>query len=127
MPIEGLENKIAVLLGGRAAEKAVFVHLSTGAADDLARVTDIARSMVTRYGMDEALGYVTYDRDRPSFLGQPVPQGYAERGYSEETARRIDDAVRRIVDRVFDRTHAILQQHRSTPARRPTTLPDPRS
>src|SRR3546814_8490148 len=85
MTREELERKIAVLLGGRAAEKAVFGHLSTGAADDLARVTDIARSMVTRYGMDEALGYVTYDRDRPSFLGQPVPQGYAERGYSEET------------------------------------------
>src|SRR3546814_20261289 len=87
-----LARKIAVLLGGRAAEKAVFGHLSTGAADELARVTDIARSMVTRYGMEEALGYVTYDRDRPSFIGQPIPQGYAESGYSEDTERRTQEA-----------------------------------
>src|SRR3546814_20867972 len=74
--------------------------------------------------MDEALGYVTYDRDRPSFLGQPVPQGYAERGYSEETARRIDEAVRRIVDSVFDRTLAILERNRSILDRCATTLLD---
>src|SRR3546814_20433514 len=122
MTREELERKVAGLLGGRAAEKAVFGHLSTGAADELARVTDIARSMVTRYGMDEALGYVTYDRDRPSFLGQPVPQGYAERGYSGETARRIDEAVRRIVDSVFDRTLAILERNRSIPDLCATTL-----
>lgn len=58
MPRHELERKIAVLLGGRAAEKLVFGELSTGAADDLAKATDIARDMVTRYGMDERLGYI---------------------------------------------------------------------
>ena len=62
-----LENKMAVLLGGRAAELLVFDHFSTGAADDLRRVTDIARSMVTRYGMSEALGSVAYDREPGTF------------------------------------------------------------
>ena len=109
-----LENKIAVLLAGRAAEKLVFGHLSTGAADDLAKVTDIARSMVTRYGMEEELGYVAYDKDRPGFLGQPVPQGMgAERDYSEETARRIDAAVRNIVQTVFERAYGLLERNRA--------------
>ncbi len=109
-----LENKVAVLLGGRAAEKLVFNEVSTGAADDLAKVTDIARSMVTRYGMDEDLGYVAYDKDRPGFLGQPVPQGLSsEREYSEETARRIDAAVRSIVQAVFERAYGILERNRA--------------
>src|SRR5437870_5645077 len=68
MTKEELENKMAVLLGGRAAELIVFNHLSTGAADDLRRVTDIARSMVTRYGMSAKLGGVAYDRDPNTFL-----------------------------------------------------------
>ena len=68
-----LENKMAVLLGGRAAELLVFDHFSTGAADDLRRVTDIARSMVTRYGMSEALGSVAYDREPGTFLLDPIP------------------------------------------------------
>ena len=63
-----LESKIAVLLGGRAAEQVVFGEISTGAANDLARVTDIASAMVLRYGMSEALGNVVYDRERASFL-----------------------------------------------------------
>ena len=68
MTREELENKMAVLLGGRAAEQLVFGHLSTGAADDLAKVTDIARGMVTRYGMSEKLGHVAYENDgRGSF------------------------------------------------------------
>jgi len=71
MTRDELENKMAVLLGGRAAEKVVFDHLSTGAADDLAKVTDIARSMVMRYGMEEKLGHVAYEADRPAFLGIP--------------------------------------------------------
>src|SRR5687767_15825812 len=68
MTKEELENKMAVLLGGRAAEEVVFGHLSTGAADDLVKVTDIARSMVMRYGMSEKLGNVALDRDTRSFL-----------------------------------------------------------
>ncbi|TMG81079.1 MAG: ATP-dependent zinc metalloprotease FtsH, partial [Betaproteobacteria bacterium] len=85
MTREELENKMAVLLGGRAAEDVIFGHLSTGAADDLAKVTDIARSMVMRYGM--ALGHVAYEEERAPFLGGPLPQGHRE--FSEETAREI--------------------------------------
>ncbi|MFO1205676.1 MAG: ATP-dependent zinc metalloprotease FtsH [Burkholderiales bacterium] len=111
MTREELENKMAVLLGGRAAEHIVFGHLSTGAADDLSKVTNIARSMVMRYGMDAKLGHVSYDVERPSFLGAPgtLP---AERSYSEETAREIDCAVRNIVDAAFDRTVDLLVQRR---------------
>src|SRR5690606_16443952 len=79
-----LENKMTVLLGGRAAEHIVFQHLSTGAADDLQKVTDIARSMVMRYGMDPTLGHVAYESERRSFL--PDAGGTAStRTYSEET------------------------------------------
>ena len=84
---------MAVLLGGRAAEQLVFGHLSTGAADDLAKVTDIARSMVMRYGMDEKLGNLSFEDERPPFL--PMPGVGTERRYSEDTAREIDRAVRR--------------------------------
>jgi cell division protease FtsH len=106
-----LENKMAVLLGGRAAEHVVFDHLSTGAADDLAKVTDIARSMVMRYGMIEKLGHVSYEGERPSFLG--VPQLPAPRDYSEETAREIDCAVREIVSSAFGKSENILRSHRA--------------
>jgi cell division protease FtsH len=111
MTREELENKMAVLLGGRAAEKLVFDHLSTGAADDLAKVTDIARSMVMRYGMEEKLGHVTYEAERPLFLGAPgaLAQG---REFSEETAREIDCAVRTIVDSAFHKAAGILDRER---------------
>ncbi len=111
MTREELENKIAVLLGGRAAEKLVFEQLSTGAADDLAKVTDIARSMVARYGMDEGLGYASYESDKPSFLGQTAPS-YLERRYSEATAEKMDIAVRQLIQTVFERTLSILQDNR---------------
>jgi cell division protease FtsH len=106
-----LENKMAVLLGGRAAEQLVFGELSTGAADDLARITDIARAMVLRYGMSEALGSVAYDRDRSPFLQPnfPVPQ---ERSYSEETAHAVDGAVRTLVDHALEHAAAILRRNR---------------
>jgi cell division protease FtsH len=113
MTREELENKMAVLLGGRAAELIVFGHLSTGAADDLARVTDIARSMVTRYGMSEKLGNVALEKDERSFLSpNPLGNGARERSYSDETAAAIDDEVRATVDRVFDRTVALLRDRR---------------
>jgi len=110
MTREELENKMAVLLGGRAAEHVVYGHLSTGAADDLAKVTDIARSMVMRYGMDEKLGNLSYDEERAPFL--PTPLGMTERKYSEETARDIDRAARAIAQAAFDRAVAILTRHR---------------
>lgn len=106
MTREELENKMAVLLGGRAAESLVFGHLSTGAADDLVKVTDIARSMVMRYGMVEQLGNVAYEQERPLFLGGPHTE--AVRDYSEETAREIDCAVREIVKQAFEKALAIL-------------------
>ncbi len=103
-----LENKMIVLLGGRAAEFVVFGHLSTGAVDDLAKVTDIARSMVMRYGMAEKLGSVSYEGERALFLeGQISP-----RSYSEETAREIDCAVRELVKAAFDRAAGIVRANR---------------
>ncbi len=111
MTREELENKMAVLLGGRAAEHIVFGHLSTGAADDLSKVTNIARSMVMRYGMDAKLGHVSYDAERQSFLGAGgvIPP---ERTYSEETAREIDCAVRTLVEAAFDRTVRLITERR---------------
>jgi cell division protease FtsH len=113
MTRDELDNKMAVLLGGRASEHIVFGHLSTGAADDLAKVTDIARSMVMRYGMVEKLGHVTYGANRHSFLGGDGP-AFQEREFSEETAREIDCAVREIVDQAFDKAVGLLERHRST-------------
>jgi cell division protease FtsH len=109
MTRDELENKMAVLLGGRAAEKLVFDHLSTGAADDLAKVTDIARSMVMRYGMEEKLGHVAYEAERPLFLGIPDSMQRG-RDFSEETAREIDCAVRKFVASAFDKAAGILKQ-----------------
>jgi cell division protease FtsH len=114
MTRQELENKMAVLLGGRAAEHIVFGELSTGAADDLAKITDIARSIVTRYGMTEELGQIVYEKTQQSFLGGPQPMSYTERGYSEETAREIDSVVKRIVDEAFRRTLNLLRTQRNT-------------
>jgi len=110
MTREELENKMAVLLGGRAAEHVVFGHFSTGAADDLAKVTDIARSMVTRFGMGAALGPVTYESEPTTLLGQAYG---SQRLYAEETAREIDVAVRGIVETQFQRAQAILLANRA--------------
>ncbi|WP_028580841.1 ATP-dependent zinc metalloprotease FtsH [Desulfogranum japonicum] len=113
MTREELLNKIAVLLGGRAAEKLVFDHLSTGASDDLQRVTDIARNMVTKYGMDEQIGHVVYEDSHQNFLGQ---EGHPYGGgcsLSDQTAERIDAAVRRIIDDMFSKTVSILESNHS--------------
>ncbi len=107
-----LENKMAVLLGGRAAEHVVLGEISTGAADDLARVTDIASAMVLRYGMSEALGNVAYGRDRSPFL-QGIPQTPEARAYGEDTARAVDGAVRKLVDAGFARAVNILERNRT--------------
>jgi len=113
MTRDELVHKIMVLLGGRAAEKLVFGHLSTGAADDLAKVTDIARDMVTRYGMVDELGYVAYEAQPPRFLDLqgPAPGGCP---VSPATQERIDDALRSIVMSAFEQTTAILARHRET-------------
>jgi cell division protease FtsH len=108
-----LENKMAVLLGGRAAEHVVFGEISTGAADDLAKVTNIARSMVTRFGMTPSLGQVAYETEQSQFLATPGG-GLKAREFSEATAREIDTAVKGIVDRAFDKAVGILTDRRAT-------------
>jgi cell division protease FtsH len=111
MTRDELEDKLTVLLAGRAAEQLKFGKLSTGASDDLAKATDIARSMVTRYGMDEHLGHATYDAERPTFLGvQPVAEQHL---LGEETVQAIDEAVRGIVGAAFDRACALLGKCRA--------------
>lgn len=111
MTQEELQNKMTVLLGGRAAEQVIFGHFSTGAADDLVKATDIARSMVMQYGMAESLGHVVYEPARPSFLQVPVEMPEA-RKFSEETAKKIDDAVRENIKEAFDAAVKILTEHR---------------
>jgi cell division protease FtsH len=106
-----LENRMAVLMGGRAAESLVFGQVSTGGADDLVKVTDIALDMVTRFGMDRQVGQVAHERAPSPFLEQPV-RWTGERAYSEETARRIDAAVRELVDAAFARASAVLTARR---------------
>ena len=105
-----LADRLAVLMGGRAAEELVFGEPSTGAADDLAKATDLARDMVLRWGMDEALGPVALSRDRPTFLGEGAVAVAEANG--ELTAQRIDDAVRAIVTGALGRARALLQAHR---------------
>jgi cell division protease FtsH len=101
-----LEDRIAVLLGGRVAEELVYGEVSTGAHNDLERATEIARLMVTKYGMSERLGLATFGERTPLFLRATGMGG--ERDYSEETARTIDAEVRAILDRTHDRVRGIL-------------------
>ena len=105
-----LEDRIAVMLGGHAAEELVYGELSTGAHNDLERATAVARAMVMRYGMSARLGPLTFGGDGgPGFLrrnGSGWEGG--EREYSEETARAIDEEVRRIVDQTYERVRALL-------------------
>lgn len=112
MTREELEAKMAVLLGGRAAEKIVFDHLSTGAADDLARATSIARSMVTRYAMVPELGHVAYEEESGGLLGNGQAPGFVRRQNSDETNREIDHAVRALVEAAFERAARILSTNR---------------
>ncbi|MHB8816444.1 MAG: ATP-dependent zinc metalloprotease FtsH [Steroidobacteraceae bacterium] len=112
MTREELENRMAVLLGGRAAEYIFFQHLSTGAADDLVKATNIARSMVLRYGMDKELGHVAYERERQPMIGATPPVGWHAREFSDETERLMDHAIRALVGHAFDRAIEILNLHR---------------
>jgi cell division protease FtsH len=111
MSRQELEDKLTVLLGGRAAEQLVFGEISTGAADDLDKATNIARNMATRYGMDERLGLATYDPPPNPFLPhQPGPQQHA---YSDETADEIDRTVREMLARLFEKATSILGTYRA--------------
>ncbi len=102
-----LEDRIAVLLGGRVAEEVIYGEISTGAHNDLERATEMARLMVMQYGMSEQLGPMTFGGGQQAvFLrSSGLPQ---EREYSEETARRIDGETRSIIDRIYDRVRSLL-------------------
>ena len=106
-----LENRMVVLMAGRAAEHIVFGDVSTGAADDLARVTDVAREIVTKFGMTEAVGQAVYERERSRFLGDQMP-GMTQRDYSEATASRIDGEVTRLIDEAYQRARDLLTDNR---------------
>jgi cell division protease FtsH len=106
-----LLDRLAVLLGGRVAEELVFGEISTGAQNDLQRATDIARSMVTEYGMSDRLGLVSYERARqPMFL----PESFTpSKIYSEEKASQIDEEISRVVEEAHQRVRGILSAHRN--------------
>jgi cell division protease FtsH len=107
---QDLEGQIATLLGGRSAEELVFGSITTGAANDLQRATDIAEQMVGTYGMSDTLGPLAYDKQGGSrFLGGP---SNPRRVVSDATAQAIDKEVRHLVDRAHDRALAILQGNR---------------
>jgi len=103
---------LAVMLGGRAAEALTFDEVSTGAADDLARATDLARRMVTEFGMSPALGPVRLAGDPQAvYLG---PQFGLDSRVSQETAARLDSETRRLVEEALDSASALLSAHRGT-------------
>ncbi|MBU4561369.1 ATP-dependent zinc metalloprotease FtsH [bacterium] len=105
-----LMAEIAKTLGGRASEEIVFNEVSTGAQSDLRVVTDEARRMVTRYGMSEKLGHLTFGRPHEQiFLGRDITE---EKDYSEETARAIDREVRKIVDECYARAKELLKKNK---------------
>jgi cell division protease FtsH len=105
-----LKDKVATLLGGRAAEELIYDEVSTGAHDDLSKATDIARSMVKTFGMSARVGQVSFEKDRRSLMLQPPGEPPFRGEYSDQTARAIDDEVRRIIDEQRDRATEILSQ-----------------
>jgi cell division protease FtsH len=107
-----LEDKMTVLMGGRAAEMLLGEDISTGAADDLAKATDIARGMVLRFGMDAKLGPVAWDTEQGQFLNQPGVF-WQPRRFSDETAHEIDLAVRSHLDGALGRAVGILRANRA--------------
>ncbi len=112
-----LMNRMAVLLGGRAAESLVFAEVSTGAADDLVKASEIARSMVVRFGMDAKLGQVAYEAESAPLLGVPGGVDWRPRRYGEETAAAIDAAVRELIETAFQKAVSILAANRALLAR----------
>ena len=106
-----LQSQLAVLLAGRTAEEIALGEISTGAQNDLQRATDIARAMVTEFGMSDELGAINYDGNkRPRFLDIPLPQ---DRGlYGEETAQKIDAEIKRILNEAHATARQILSDNR---------------
>lgn len=107
-----LLDELASALGGYAAEKLVFNELTTGPHDDLKKATDLARSLVTRFGMSEKVGPITFgEQEELVFLGRELS---TSRNYSEETARMIDAEIKRLMDEAFDRAKKVLVKRRET-------------
>ncbi len=106
-----LIDRMTVLLAGRAAEQLVFSEISTGAADDLVKATEIARSMVARFGMDPDLGQVAYEPERRSMLQGPASVDWRPRSYGEDTASGIDRAVRTLIDHAYGLAGRILAEN----------------
>src|SRR3989441_5488444 len=104
------EDKIAGLLAGNAAEKLIFGDTTTGSSNDIEKATDVARRMVTEFGMSDRLGPLSFGkRDELVFLGREIGE---QRNYSDEVAKLIDDEVRAIIDRAYDRSMEVLIAHR---------------
>jgi cell division protease FtsH len=110
MPRKKLLADLTGLLGGRAAEELVFDDITSGASNDIERVTQLARTMVTRLGMSETLGPMVYgQKEELIFLGREISE---QRDYSEAIAEQIDREVRKLINEAFDRSRAILREHR---------------
>ena len=107
-----LKDRMVVLMAGRAAEFTVYGQISTGAADDLAKATDIARQLVTRFGMSETLGQAVLERHTASYLGENLLAA-RDKDYSEHTAREIDLAIRALLEDAYSRAKALLEQRRT--------------
>ena len=104
-----MQEDLVVLMGGRVAEALTLDDISTGASNDIERATKLARSMVTKYGMTDALGPITYGQDQGEpFLGRDM--GHI-RNYSEETASMIDKEVKTLMTTAYNRTESILREH----------------
>jgi cell division protease FtsH len=104
------EDKIAGLLGGNVSERMVFGDTTTGSSNDIEKATDLARRMVTEFGMSDRLGPLSFGkRDELVFLGREIGE---QRNYSDEIAKTIDEEVRAIVDRAFERASQVLEVHR---------------
>ena len=104
-------DELAAALGGYAAEKLVFSEITTGPHDDLKKATDLARSLVTRFGMSDIVGPIALgDREELVFLGRELT---TERNYSEETARIIDREVKRLMDEAYKQAEEILIRRRA--------------
>lgn len=106
MTKEDLENKMAVLMAGRASEMLIFKKLSTGASDDFMKATNIARDMVMRYGMTNELGFVSYEESTSQFL--EVSDAFGRPSYSDDTAKEIDECVKKIIMNAYNRALQFL-------------------
>jgi cell division protease FtsH len=107
-----LKDRIVVLMAGRAAEYLAYGQISTGAADDLARATDIARQLITRFGMSAELGQSVLERQTATYLGERMSGG-GDKDYSEQTAREVDLGIRALLDEAYERAKALLESLRA--------------